>query len=300
MIVKGIKQLGSFKKGVNIYVPKKKIVVPAAPSGIPVASTNQIRLTTTNSYYNSYAGNPYGIQPHEKKTNSIPGNDLVLTQGLGYYSAGYGNCYGNIVLAPNSILFSNWDGAVLVNAQNTWTFWQVKFSYGEESSGYFDASFLVATNPSTDSTTIPTAGWSSAITIVPSGIPVASTASFLILWATYIYSYNYRTMSRLEPNQTIDIGYASWNSGPNRNYRLESSYQIELIAPGNLSTIGGSAGYLISLNGPKNYWRLIRVSTNCSDGECDTNVEESINFTNFTNPEYFPDTGYPNGFSYTL
>jgi len=158
----------------------------------------------------------------------------------------------------------------------------------------------VISNPSSNQNVIPTSGWSSAITIVPSGIPVASTASFLILWATYIYSYNYRTMSRLEPNQTIDIGYASWNSGPNRNYRLESSYQIELIAPGNLSTIGGSAGYLISLNGPKNYWRLIRVSTNCSDGECDTNVEESINFTNFTNPEYFPDTGYPNGFSYTL
>ena len=131
----------------------------AAPSGIPVASTNQIRLTTTFPYYDSYAGNPYGIQPHEKKTNSIPGNDLVLTQGLGYYSAGYGNCYGNIVLAPNSILFSNWDGVVLVNAQNTWTFWQVKFNFGEESSNYLDESFLVATNPSTDANNIPTSNW---------------------------------------------------------------------------------------------------------------------------------------------
>ncbi|NDG03369.1 MAG: hypothetical protein EB119_09310 [Synechococcaceae bacterium WBB_34_004] len=124
-----------------------------------MASTNQIRLTTNFNYYDSYAGNPYGTPPHEKKTNSVVGNDLVLTQGLGYYSGGYGNSYGNIVLAPNSILYSNWDGAVLVDAQNTWTFWQVKFSYGEESSGYFDESFLVATNPSTDANNIPTSGW---------------------------------------------------------------------------------------------------------------------------------------------
>ena len=51
MIVKKTKQLGNFKKGINLYVPKR--IVPAAPSGIPVASTSQIIVTSTNSFITS-------------------------------------------------------------------------------------------------------------------------------------------------------------------------------------------------------------------------------------------------------
>ena len=50
MIVKGTKQLGNFKRGVNLYVPKRR---SAAPSGIPVASTSQIIVTSTNSFIGS-------------------------------------------------------------------------------------------------------------------------------------------------------------------------------------------------------------------------------------------------------
>ena len=54
MIVKGTKQLGNFKRGVNLYVPKRK--TSAAPSGIPVASTASVVVVDsagllTNTYY---------------------------------------------------------------------------------------------------------------------------------------------------------------------------------------------------------------------------------------------------------
>jgi hypothetical protein len=50
MIVKKTKQLGNFKKGTNLYVPKKRIV-PAVPSGIVVATTNTINVVD-NFYIN--------------------------------------------------------------------------------------------------------------------------------------------------------------------------------------------------------------------------------------------------------
>ena len=49
MIVKGTKQLGNFKRGVNLYVPKRK--TSAAPSGIPVASTASVVVANIASPY---------------------------------------------------------------------------------------------------------------------------------------------------------------------------------------------------------------------------------------------------------
>ena len=40
MIVKITKQLGNFKRGINLYVPKKRS--SSAPSGIPVATVNLV------------------------------------------------------------------------------------------------------------------------------------------------------------------------------------------------------------------------------------------------------------------
>ena len=51
MIVKGTKQLGNFKRGVNLYVPKRRSA--AAPSGIP-ASTQIIIVTGSNDFDNTY------------------------------------------------------------------------------------------------------------------------------------------------------------------------------------------------------------------------------------------------------
>ena len=69
MIVKGTKQLGNFKRGVNLYIPKKRIV-SAAPSGIPV-STQTIIVTNAGAFDATY-------------TNVVPnivwddGGDLAL------------------------------------------------------------------------------------------------------------------------------------------------------------------------------------------------------------------------------
>jgi hypothetical protein len=51
MIVKGTKQLGNFKRGVNLYIPKRK--TSAAPSGIPV-STQTIIVTNAGSFNATY------------------------------------------------------------------------------------------------------------------------------------------------------------------------------------------------------------------------------------------------------
>jgi hypothetical protein len=60
MIVKKTKQLGSFKKGINLYIPRR-------PSGIPVATTNTLIVTDpegvfTGTYLKDGQGNG-GYQP---------------------------------------------------------------------------------------------------------------------------------------------------------------------------------------------------------------------------------------------
>ena len=49
MIVKGTKQLGNFKRGVNLYVPKRRSA--AAPTGIPTATANSIILQSGDSFF---------------------------------------------------------------------------------------------------------------------------------------------------------------------------------------------------------------------------------------------------------
>jgi len=44
MIVKGTRQLGNFKRGINIYVPKR-ISTPPAPSGIVAATAGNLLIT---------------------------------------------------------------------------------------------------------------------------------------------------------------------------------------------------------------------------------------------------------------
>jgi len=55
MIVKKTKQLGNFKRGINLYVPKKR----SEPSGIPVVSTNAIVLSGLIGGYFSQLNGTY-------------------------------------------------------------------------------------------------------------------------------------------------------------------------------------------------------------------------------------------------
>jgi hypothetical protein len=69
MIVKKTKQLGNFKKGINLYVPKKRIV-SAAPSGIPVATTNTINVV--DNFYINQTIALAKVSSTEYRTTSYP------------------------------------------------------------------------------------------------------------------------------------------------------------------------------------------------------------------------------------
>ena len=153
MIVKGTKQLGNFKRGVNLYIPKR--------SGIPVASTNTIIIN----------GQQYIKTP----------NNLNITLSEYIFDWGYADVYIPLnskvfVLSPTVGIFGNGTSyfydqgyAYLVppntNINNvTDTFWTIR-------SWYFDIDnnqmviYSTNTNPSTNPNFIPTSDWSPAITI---------------------------------------------------------------------------------------------------------------------------------------
>jgi hypothetical protein len=150
MIVKKTKQLGNFKKGINLYVPTRRIV-SAAPSGIPVASTASVNIAEVPYIY---------FSPFTKKLSGYEfqcnfNYNVVINSGLIYMNISEnGNDY--VLISPNTIFYK--DGFIFYTVSN----WKVvSFGDNEGSPEVFD----ISTNPSTDPTTIPTIGWSPAITI---------------------------------------------------------------------------------------------------------------------------------------
>ncbi len=160
MIVKKTKQLGNFKKGINLYVPIKRIV-SAAPAGIVVDGANTINL--------SIAGRT-GDTP--RALTRQPANDTIT---VGNFD-GDGNYYeDNFPVGPNR----NYEGAYTVNniyrtteliapnnksglnseigTQSSWVLYENIYN--------ILGTRALFTNPSTDPTTIPTTDWSPAITI---------------------------------------------------------------------------------------------------------------------------------------
>jgi hypothetical protein len=110
--------------GLNLSVPR---VGAAAPSGIPVASTDSIRVTG--------AGIGAGLNNRLfPKTNDVP-----FAGGVGYYNSLY--------------------DAEIIRFDGIWKFQD--FYYFDESLTITD----MATNPSTDPNYIPTTGWSPSLTI---------------------------------------------------------------------------------------------------------------------------------------
>jgi hypothetical protein len=70
MIVKKTKQLGNFKKGINLYVPKKRIVSTLI-SGIVVATTNS--FTWNGSTWNKQSG----VQANEHGSIRFARSDYI-------------------------------------------------------------------------------------------------------------------------------------------------------------------------------------------------------------------------------
>lgn len=165
MIVKKTKQLGSFKRGINLYVPKK--IVSAPPSGIVVATTNAVNISGNNSFV------PDGTYTKvtsivTRVAGSLISDKMFIATGLVYLKeAGYGDVdfpvspYGYILIPPNTTFT-----ATFFNPLASQAFWQagkVYGFYGEESNDFAFAS--PNNNTSTDATIIPTSGWTYGITI---------------------------------------------------------------------------------------------------------------------------------------
>jgi hypothetical protein len=138
MIVKKTKQLGNFKKGINLYVPKKRIV-PAVPSGIPVASTNQIVVTNAGFFNGTY-------------TRRSAGAELIsfvgFLEGTGYsYSKTINQTENTVLIGPQMTVGGYGNSA-----------WIINFGYADESNVTWDTAGVIF-NASTDITTIPTSEW---------------------------------------------------------------------------------------------------------------------------------------------
>ena len=122
MIVKGTKQLGNFKRGVNLYVPKRRSA--AAPSGIPLSTTNiLLGGFVTDGFLN--------INPPFPLYKS--GDTWIIVNGSP----------NNPTSANISVSYVVGQGAWFINLQNL----------GED--GFF---YTAATNTA-PSTSIPTTGW---------------------------------------------------------------------------------------------------------------------------------------------
>jgi len=81
MIVKKTKQLRSFKKGINLYVPRRRS--SSAPSGIPVASTNRVYF---EGGVNNYFGYVYKSFETEYNGSESPYNDYYYEVQIAFFS----------------------------------------------------------------------------------------------------------------------------------------------------------------------------------------------------------------------
>jgi hypothetical protein len=119
----------------------------AAPSGIPVASTASVNIAEYPFY-----------SPFTKK---LSGYEFGVNGGLYYLVVNSGLIYMNtfengdfVLIPPNTILSGG-----LSYTPSTWKITQ--FSDDDGSPVFFE----ISTNPSTDTATIPTTGWSPSRTI---------------------------------------------------------------------------------------------------------------------------------------
>jgi hypothetical protein len=166
MIVKKTKQLGSFKRGINLYVPKKRIV-PAAPSGIPVSTTtlsinggagfpaNTFTKATGNTdiypcYYQQGSSDPttkYTFN-HLWASSSFNGGEDWASAKLGVATRKLVGGSGSSFIQGN-----NCSGEVTEAVSPTW----VLFSWRGDEYGYSSGTYAI--NPSQDFNNVPTTGW---------------------------------------------------------------------------------------------------------------------------------------------
>jgi len=170
MIVKKTKQLGNFKKGINLYVPRRRS--SSAPSGIPVASTASVTIANYTPHPNILADNAQFFTANTTYTkknnlqifNGYAGFEVRSNGGLCYTtSLGY---YDMAILLPPNVSLETPNGGTFYSGVNKWRMaGQVTDDGSYIGLGFYapgstyDTDGYVLQNDSTDTTQIPTSGW---------------------------------------------------------------------------------------------------------------------------------------------
>ncbi len=170
MIVKKTKQLGNFKKGINLSVPTRRIV-SAAPAGIPVASTASVAITNYTPHPNIVADN---AQFFTANTTYTKKNNLQLFNGYNNeirsngglcYASGIGS-YDCVIILPPNVSLETVNSGTFYDGVNKWRM----AGHVNDDGNYIGLGFYVPgstyhtdqyvlQNDSTDTTQIPTSGW---------------------------------------------------------------------------------------------------------------------------------------------
>jgi hypothetical protein len=158
MIVKKTKQLGNFKRGINLYVPRRISVSTTNLSingGNAGAPANTFTKATGNTdiypcYYQQ--GNPdpttkYTFN-HLWQTSSFDGGEDWASAKLGVATRKLVGSSGNSFISGG-----NCNSEVTEAVSPTW----VLFSWRSDEYGYYSSTY--ATNPSQDFNNVPTTGW---------------------------------------------------------------------------------------------------------------------------------------------
>jgi hypothetical protein len=160
MIVKKTKQLGNFKKGINLYVPRRRS--SSAPSGIPVASTTSVVIAGGSSEANWHRGTY--TKTSTEVTYTVDGEPrFKFTPSATIYW--FGNVRGFLLVPPNCSVLCEWyydnnTYTTTIEAVSTWRL--IEFSNIEDGASIIELN----TNASTNSSFIPDASWSApSITI---------------------------------------------------------------------------------------------------------------------------------------
>ena len=132
----------------------------AAPSGIPVASTNSLLIDSS-----AYAKRPENDDIAMDGGGECGGYFLAVSPAIAgrrvYTNSGFGggeNIY--VLMQPGSHI----GGASFLGAEYTANTW-VLVNASIDTGSCFTSITAYSTNPSTNSTTIPTSGWTPSITI---------------------------------------------------------------------------------------------------------------------------------------
>jgi hypothetical protein len=142
MIIKGTRQLGSFRRGINLYVPKRRIA-SAAPSGIPVATTNTINVVDTFGYNGTIA---------LSKQNSI-----LYSASVNFI---YGTAYCEAISGDVDVTIA----AIKLFKQSGYWFYRYEGLYDCDGNIFGTANDLASVLEVT-SGIIPTTGWDPSLTI---------------------------------------------------------------------------------------------------------------------------------------